>query len=145
MRTRITWTLLTAAFLAAGCTTPAEDGFELDTFTLTTTGMPDSVDVSEPFEFELVAVGEQDAMSTHIGAHYWAEAQDDPTAALGDGKACAHHEEEQDVPGTYTVTCTISEVGTWHVYGHVRIVDDGENHEYWADGEDVRVELTDLV
>lgn len=89
-----------------------------------------TAEVDQEFTFDLHIEGESEVTSDHIGAHYWNEPTDDPTADFANqAGACQHH--NGDVPGVFTVTCTWSDPGIYHVYGHLRL---GEQRplDLWA-------------
>ncbi len=108
-------------------------------YTLSVRDVPDALNAGESFTFTMTADGAPNMASTHIGAHYWATPQTDPTGGLADARACDHLEAEAQVPGEYQVTCRMDEPGTWHIYGHVRVQEGDTKLDFWAPAETVVV------
>lgn len=81
-----------------------------------------SADVGQAITFDLHVEGTSQAHSDHIGAHYWTEKTEDPTADFADQAGACQHQ-AADLPAVLTVTCTWDSAGTYHVYGHVRLGD----------------------
>ncbi len=98
-------------------------------YTLTVADTPPIAIAGVAFTFELTTEGEFPSNSTHIGAHYADNTTAAPVASAM--KTCDHA--EGSAPGTYTVTCTIEEPGTWHIYGHYQIESAGTKLNFWAD------------
>lgn len=90
-----------------------------------------TAEVGQEYTFDLHIEGESEASSNHIGAHYWTEPTDDPTADFADQAGACQHQ-GGDVPAVLTVTCTWTDAGTYHVYGHLRL---GEQRplDLWAE------------
>lgn len=129
--------LAVASMALAGCTTDSHEHAEV---TLATTGLPAQAFAGIPVTFTVTATEEGDHRSDHIGAHYWTEAPADPTAALSTSTGCAHISAAALVAGDHEVTCTFAEAGTYHVYGHVRITEDEDVHDFWAPVKQVIVQ-----
>lgn len=105
------------------------------TYELAVTDMPTlPVAAGDSFNFTLTVTGDETDVSDHIGAHFGLNATDDATVAVTDyAHGCAHAASE--VPGTFTVTCTVPETAatgsTYYLRGHVRITVDAQ-HNFWS-------------
>lgn len=115
--------------------TPETPTFQEDTYALATHGIPDFVRQGASFNFTLWVNGTTETASDHVGAHYADDMVDTPDAKTM--KGCEHQSGE--LPGEFTVTCTIEEEGTWFVYGHARVSAGEETFNYWAAPEQVTV------
>lgn len=89
---------------------------------------PRLVNVGERFSFTLTASGATIA-TDHIGAHYGTSYSADPSLATYPN-ACEH--QPGSLPGRYTISCTISTPGTYHMRGHIRVTSDGETYQFWS-------------
>lgn len=98
-----------------------------DQYTLTTDGAPANATAGEPFTFQLMVDGAATS-SDHIGAHHWNATED--TGDIADAGACEH--QEGDLPGTFTVTCTL-EPGVYSVRGHMRLTVGDQMNDFWAE------------
>lgn len=118
-------------------TTPVSPtpGVDNESFALETAGVPAAVRANESFSFTLYVNGTDEASSDHIGAHYADNATEAPSASSMGG--CEH--QSGDLPGEFTVTCTIAQPGTWHVYGHARVTQDNATVQWWAPPRAVQV------
>ncbi|HVM45787.1 MAG TPA: hypothetical protein VM582_07600, partial [Candidatus Thermoplasmatota archaeon] len=105
-------------------------------FALEISGVPSFVGAGRAFSFVLNVTGEANLTTDHIGAHYGPNATTAPTTALLPG-ACEHV--AGDLPGLYTVNCTIDEPGVYHLRGHARHVDAEANvtTHWWSQTEAV--------
>ncbi len=113
-----------------------EHAIDVRMYALTTDASDMTVAPGTDVMFNLTIAGDA-GMSGHIGAHYWSEAVEDPTASFADqAGGCAHVVGEQAVPGTFQVTCSFDEAGTYHVHGHLRL---GSQANFWAPGFQVVV------
>lgn len=99
-----------------------------DTFTLATAGMPTLAKRNDTISFTLLVNGTMNVSSNHIGAHFANNTTASPSPPGRED--CAHT--TGALPGTYNVTCTMNDAGTWHVYGHAQAVDNGTTYDYWA-------------
>ncbi|HLE96193.1 MAG TPA: basic amino acid ABC transporter substrate-binding protein [Candidatus Thermoplasmatota archaeon] len=117
----------------AGCTQKAPDDDmtppgDTVSITVATEGVPSNALPGVEFSFTLKATG-RSATSDHLGAHYGMNSSTSPSAQVYD-KACVH--QSADVPGTFTVKCTIAETGTWYLRGHVRLGTDPAFEHFWG-------------
>lgn len=139
----LTWITLTVATMVAlaGCAQKKNDDTGDDeppmtdvpgTYTLTTTGVPSQATPGVAFTFTLDIAGPA-VTSDHIGGHW------DSTAdvAAAPERACGHT--PGDVPGTFDVTCTIAQPGTWHLRGHMRLGTEGNYTHFWGPDNTVTV------
>lgn len=120
---------------AANDTGNATEGLTNASYALTAVGIPAQVEVGRAFNFTLFANGTLNRTTEHVGAHY---ADNVTTTPPGPGRRdCAHA--TGSVPGVWLVNCTISQPGTWHVFGHLRLVENGTTYDYWAAPQAVKV------
>jgi len=106
-------------------TTPGTttDAGQEDRFELTVVGVQDRFPVGGTMGLLVHVTGDGPFTTDHIGAHWWTEEQDDPTAALGDSMGCDHV--AGTLPGSFEVKCKILRVGDVHLRGHARYDGDG--------------------
>lgn len=108
-----------------------------DTYALATAGIPAQAEVGKPFNYTLYVNGTFEATSNHIGAHFRNTTEGALSAsAMG---ACSHIGTNETLPGEFNLTCTLDTPGTHYVYGHVRITENGETYNYWAEPRAVKV------
>lgn len=125
--------------------TPATPNLTLDssTYSLAVSGVPTQVKPNATFNFTLYANGSVTAESDHIGAHYADNDTVDPPVTPG-RQDCDHV--SGALPGTYNVTCRFTTIGTWYVWGHARINNSGQLHNWWtADASIVKARDYDLT
>lgn len=135
-----TWLLAVVALTSAGCM-DSVDTLNEHSYQLTTDGVPSIVVGAGDAAFTLDILGQIDASSDHIGAHFWTSSQADPTAAIGDSGPCSHT--TADVVGQHDVTCTFPAPGTYYLRGHMRYTpEEGEPINYW--GPETMVRVVDL-
>ncbi len=114
-------------FWSAPISVVALDG---DSYTLTVTGAPSQTTTGAGASFEVNVMGPAGVTSDHLGAHYWSEAQADPTGNISASTGCAHS--QGAMAGSFGVDCTFQEAGTYHVYGHARVTLGQTKFDYWA-------------
>lgn len=104
-------------------------------YTLATSGIPAQVLLGQRFNFTLYANGTREATSDHVGAHF-ADNTTTPISAAT-SQACEHA--SGALPGNFNVSCTISQVGTWYLYGHARGNESNTTYDWWATPVAVKV------
>lgn len=97
------------------------------TWTVSTTGIPAQAKPGVQFNFTLDVNGTTTFASQHIGGHF----ADNTTSALVPAamKACDH--QAGQLPGTFNISCTMADEGTWYLYGHAQAIQN-ETFNYWA-------------
>lgn len=133
--------LTTIAFAAtglAGCLNGGDGG---DTggsaYTLTLTGFPATAKAGEAFTFTLKIEGGDAKSSDHIGAHYGKTSTSEPSTTVYTN-TCPHT--TGSVPGTFQVTCTVPDPGTYYLRGHLRTNTSGTLENFWTTEHSVNVQ-----
>lgn len=116
-------------------------GLANDSYTLAAIGIPAQVEAGKKFNFTLFVNGTLSRTSDHIGAHY---ADNITVSPPGAGRRDCEHPTGA-VPGVYLVNCTITTPGTWHVFGHLRLAENGTTYNYWAAPQAVKVRAYNLT
>lgn len=131
-------------FALAGCVSPEPNvpgdgdgaGVGPETYTITVEEPPTTVTANESFTFNITIEGDVESTTDHAGAHYGNQSSDEPSTTVYD-QTCAHS--GGAVPGSFEVTCTISEPGTYYYRGHLRITEGGQTHNWWSEEHQVVV------
>lgn len=106
-------------------------------YSLGLSGVPATVVAGEPFTITLSVTGAPTLASDHVGAHYGTSTSNEPSTTVYPS-ACPH--QAGTLPGTFTVTCTVTSPGSIHLRGHARATEAGAQLDFWSSESVVIVE-----
>jgi hypothetical protein len=136
MRLRHLLTILLACTALAGCTVGDGDGTTTTTptqdYEIEASNVPETAQAGVPFSYHLDIQGPPQN-TPHIGGHFWNSTvpTPDPTSAEHTAlrKSCEH--QAGDVPGDFTIMCTIEEEGEHILYGHAQVTVGDVTRNLW--------------
>lgn len=140
MRTLLFVTTVLACTALAGCSGGDGDGtstsptptrgadYEIDAYD----GIPATGTVDVEFTFQ-VDINGPARYTPHIGGHYWNSTVPDPDPTSAEHTALRKNCDHQpgDIPGDFTVTCTIHEEGVHTLYAHAQVTVNGVTRDLW--------------
>lgn len=130
--------LVLASLLAAGCSSPTDDGegdapapLDADTYHLTLANVPTTpVQPNSNFSFDLAVDGDDQHASDHIGAHFGNSTTATPSTTVY-ATTCMH--QAAQLPGDFQVTCKApATAGVYFLRGHARIIQDNVTTQWWS-------------
>lgn len=133
-------TLSLIAVALAGCTSDDAggdgDGDDATQYKVSLGGVEETFPIGRPLGLSVHVENGTQHKSDHIGAHWWSQAVEDPTARIGDSQACEHT--DGTLPGGFVTQCRFTHVGEVQLRGHARH-DEGGDVEHWSDPHAVHV------